>query len=73
MSAASKEADAIKTSHPSPQLVEAEEKDVHRDESNDVEMSDASLSSQSENANAEGILYMDVDDEMMEERTAYFS
>jgi hypothetical protein len=56
VSAASKEADAIKTSNPSPQLVEAQEKDIHRDESNDVEMSDASLSSRSENANAEGIL-----------------
>ena len=53
-----------KPSDPSPQLAEAEVKNAPTNESNDVEMSDgdqASLSTQPENANAEGVVDMDVD------------
>lgn len=73
MSAVSKEADASKPSDPSAQLAEEEVKNAPTNESKDVEMSDgdqASLSTQPENANAEGIVDMDVDDEASEERTA---
>jgi hypothetical protein len=73
MSAVSKEAGASKPSDPSAQLAEAEVKNAPTNESKDVEMSDgdqASLSTQPENGNAEGIVDMDVDDEASEERTA---